>query len=166
MLKIIKNTNQLSYGQLMQVYYETNLKNSQRYASSVNDVSGILEAEQEHYLFLQEFFRERDAFLAVWAPDGTYKAALRIEPYQDGFLLEGLETAPDCRRQGYAKNLILHTLDYLSERGVRKLYSHIDMSNIPSVKVHESCGFLKLYDHALFVDGSVDHHTFTYLKSL
>ncbi len=44
-----------------------------------------------------------------------------------------------------------------------KIYSHIARDNIASVRLHRSCGFEKLLDHAVYVDGSVTHNCCTYL---
>lgn len=166
MFCVVQNICQVNFGQLMVVYSESNHKKASEEYAYLDGSQGILEAEQDHYAFLREFFRLPGAFLALWAPDGNYKAALRIEPYADGFLIEGLETAPDSRRQGYGTKLLRQTLKYLSVKKADRVYSHIAKDNYPSLRVHEACGFLKIADQAVFVDGSVDHRAFTYVYEI
>ena len=166
MLQIITSIQQLDFGQLMTVYRQSNSKLEESCYPKLDAVERRLEAEQDQYAFVRDFLRMPDAFIAVWSIEGTYQAALRAEPYSDGLLLEGVETAPDSRRQGFAKRLVRETVKYLAERGNCRIYSHISKRNIPSIALHESCGFLKLYDHAVFVDGSVDHRTYTYIRQM
>lgn len=166
MFCVVQNIRQINFGQLMEVYSESNHRKASEEYGYLDGGQGILEAEQDHYAFLRDFFCFPGAFLALWAPDGKYKAALRVEPYADGFLVEGLETAPDSRRQGYGTKLLRQTLDYLSEMRAGVVYSHIANDNDPSLRVHEACGFMKTADRAVFVDGSVDHRTFTYVYKI
>lgn len=164
MFQAVKKIRQVNFGQLMRVYSQSNLQDARQKYAYLEDGQALLEVEQDHYTFLNEFFKTPGAVLMVWEQDGVYQAALRAEPYADGFLLEGLETAPESRRNGFAKKLLSHTADYLFSAGVKKLYSHVHTGNSSSVKVHEACGFIKLYDYAVFIDGSVDHRTDTYMK--
>lgn len=166
MLKIITKCHQLDFGQLMNVYRDSILDDGMLHYPWLDDGQKIQEAEQDYYAFLREFFKFPGAFLAVWEIDGVYCASLRIEPYADGFLLEGVETAPDKRRRGFAKSLIENVVKHLSDKDAGKLYSHIDNMNLASIKLHEACHFIKQNNHAVFADGSVDHHTFTYVREI
>ncbi len=163
MLQIIRSMKELKFDRLMGVYEQGNRQKANTEYSNLEWGHRLLEAEQEHYAFLWDFFREKDCFLAVFEIDGQYHCALRIEPYRDGYLLEALETAPDSRKKGYATMLVSQVLSYLTDRGAEKVYSHISKKNEPSVRVHKSCGFVKLLDYAVFIDGSVDWNTDTYL---
>lgn len=163
MFYILNNIRQVNFGQLMDVYSEANRERASDAYAHMERGQGILEAEQEFYAFLREFFRLPGAYLALWAPDGVYKAALRIEPYEDGVLIEGVETAPDSRRQGHGAKLLQETVKYLKNEKAEKIYSHIARDNIASVRLHRSCGFEKLLDHAVYVDGSVNRRADTYV---
>ncbi len=163
MLQIITSHAQLDFGQLMQVYHQSLLKSGRENNPDFDENRQLLEAEQDFYLFLKSFLREKGSVCAVWISEGKYVSALRAEPYRDGVLIEGLETAPTCRRQGYAKLLLRGILEYLNERGAEKIYSHIQRDNIPSIRTHLSCGFVCICDYAAYIDGSVDHKSSTYL---
>lgn len=165
MLRIITRIHQLDFNQLMNVYRDSILQDGMLRYPHLDEGQRILEAEQDQYAFLREFFKTPGAVLAVWVSEGMYCASLRAEPYADGFLLAGLETAPDKRRRGYAKALVENVISHLSPKRCR-LYSHIDKSNMPSVKLHEACGFEKINDHAAFIDGSIDYHTYTYIREI
>jgi ribosomal protein S18 acetylase RimI-like enzyme len=147
----------------MEVYRQTNQKNAAEEYAYMETEQGILEAEQDHYAFLSEFFRLPQTFLALWVSEGVYKAALRVEPYADGVLIEGVETAPDSRGKGFGTLVLKNTLNYLVANGADKVYSHIAKDNLASINLHEACGFRKLTDYAIFVDGSVDQRSFTYV---
>jgi len=162
MLKIIRSMGQLKFAELMNVYAQSNaLNGAEQYADSSQTLQ-IFEAEQNFYHYLNDvFFHQKDSFYAVWEADERYAAALRIEPYSDGYLLCGLETAPDVRRRGYASALILAVQKYLANEGEYKIYSHISKKNKPSLEVHNRCGFEIVLDYALYSDGSVLHNHYT-----
>ena len=63
-----------------------------------------LQEGQDFYGFLcEDFFPE--GICCVWEENGRYVAALRLQRWQDGYLLEGLQTHPDHRGRGYAKQV-------------------------------------------------------------
>lgn len=162
MLIIIKALNQLKFSELMHVYAEENLKNGTMQYSHLPVDSQIREAELDFYRYLNDiFFRVKDAFYALWEVDNHYKAALRMEPYQDGWLLSGLETAPSERKRGYATGLINSVVAYLTVQQDMKIYSHVSKQNRPSITVHKKCGFYIDLDYAVFLDGSVGQNSYT-----
>lgn len=164
MLQIFHSVKQLNFRQLCDVYSDELLKAGREQYDQFSLNLQILEAEQDFYHYLNEFFKVIDAFYGIWSVEGTYKAALRIEPYQDGVLLSGLQTASNSRKKGYAARLVEETLTYLSDKGVHMVYSHIHNKNVASIKTHRKCGFEKIFDYAVFLDGSVDHQSGTYQK--
>lgn len=144
MLIIAHTLKELQFGQLMAVYAQSNSRTDR------------LQAEQDFYTYLREcFFRDPKAFYAVWESDGVYRAALRMEPYKDGYLLEALETAPDERGKGYATMLVSSARDWLLAQESVSIYSHVKRSNAASLAVHKACGFKKILDYAVYIDGSV-----------
>ena len=144
MLKIIRSLSDLDTEQLLEVCKEDNL-----------DAEDLLS-----YLY-DDFFRQKDAFYAVWAPQGQYKAALRIEPYADGLLLEALSTAPNERRKGYGYMLVAEVLQFLSTLPYKVVYSHISKKNVPSLELHKKCGFQLFSDSAKYIDGTVTQKSCT-----
>ncbi len=154
-MKVIHSLDQLDFGQLMQVYEEGNRENGADLYPSLSAAEQLLAAEQDFYAFLKGFFRVRNAKYFVLIRNHSYVSALRLEPFQDGLLLEALETKPDQRGNGFAKELISAMQASLRKRGHVKLYSHIHKKNIPSLAAHKACGFQRILDHAVYVDGSV-----------
>ena len=154
MLLIAKRLEELDFSALMDIYIEGNLEKAEGYGDG-----GLLRAEREFYDYLREdFFRQKDAFYAVWQVAGQYVSALRLEPYKDGWLLEALETAPAVRKKGYAKALMTAVLDMVGDAVV---YSHVSRRNEASLKTHYACGFQKHLDHVVYLDGSVSHRAVT-----
>ena len=154
MLKIVKSMKEMPFSDLMEVCIEGNEEKAAQYGDG-----GLLRAEREFYEYLQEvFFKTAKAFYCIWQENGKTVSALRLEPYQDGWLLEALETAPEQRKKGYAKALVLAVLAYM---GDQIIYSHVSKSNIASLQTHYSCGFKKWKDHAAYIDGSVNQRSLT-----
>ncbi len=153
MLTVASRLNELDFRQLMDVYEEGNLENAEEFFPHVPKEQGILMAEQNFHQYLREcFFKTEGARYYVCSENDRYISALRLEPYRDGLLLEALETRPDARKKGYAEALVKAVLEQV---GTVKVYSHVHKKNIPSLKVHEKCGFFRILEHAVYADGSV-----------
>lgn len=153
MICIAKSLQELDFCQLMEVYEEGNQENGMEFWPDLPQGQQILRAEQDFYQYLREcFFTTEGAVYALWEVDGAYVSALRLEPYQDGLLLEALETAPQRRRMGYASQLIRAVLEQVGEQ---KVYSHVSKRNTASLRTHASCGFHRILEHAVYADGSV-----------
>ena len=154
MLLIAKRLAELDFPALMDIYIEGNCEKADEYGDG-----GLLQAEREFYDYLREdFFRQPDAFYAVWVEQGKYVSALRLEPYKDGWLLEALETVPDHRKRGCAKELMGSVLEMM---GQSVIYSHVSKRNEASLRTHYACGFCKHLDHVVYLDGSVSHRGIT-----
>ena len=154
MLLIARKFGDLSFAKLMDVYTESCRENGREFWSKEPPERQLALAEQDFYDYLtRSFFPFEGAVYAIWTHGNRYVSALRLEPYRDGLLLEALETAPDFRRRGYARDLILAVRAYFSDV---KIYSHVGKRNAPSLKTHEACGFRRVLDYAVYIDGSVD----------
>jgi len=164
MLSIVQSMKDLSFSELREVYSEGNLENARERYPNLPEGQGILQAEQDFYQYLREvFFKTGGAFYVIWQQGGRYVSALRLEPYRDGLLLNGLETAPEYRRQGYARKL-LHAA--LEQCGGCKVYSHVHKKNVPSLQLHVQCGFQRVSEQAVYLDGSVNSFCCTMLRPI
>ncbi len=151
MLKIVTSLDALPFTDLMDVYIEGNREKGDVWA-----------AEQEFYQYLKQgFFRYPQDRYCLWQVKGKPVSALRLQGYQDGLLLEALETAPEHRRKGYARELVTAVLQQFPG----KIYVHIVRGNTASVALHEGCGFRKIADRAVYADGSVTDRAGTWLYS-
>ena len=158
MLYLATKLQSLNFGLLMEVYAEGNLENAEAMWPELPQGQMLLQAEQAFYQYLAEgFFSTEGAVYAVWIENGIYISALRLEPYEDGLLLEALETAPAYRRQGYAEKLIRAVQDEFPQ----KIYSHVSKRNTPSMAIHKKCGFRQVLDYAKYIDGSVARNAVT-----
>lgn len=153
MLHIAYSLKTLDFRQLMAVYEEGNLKNGAEFWPDLPAGLQLLRAEQDFYQYIKEcFFSTEGAIYALWVVKEKYVSALRLEPYQDGLLLEALETAPQHRRKGYASALIRAVLTQVKDV---KIYSHVSKRNTASLRTHEKCGFHRILEYAVYADGSV-----------
>ena len=167
MLIIAEKLNMLSFSSLMAVYEEGNRENGAELYAKCSEGEQLLRAEQDFHQYLSEiFFRTHRAVYLIWQERGRYVSALRLEPWNDGFLLEALETAPQDRRKGYATALLKAMQQYAAAQGIRKIYSHVGKKNQASLRAHYGAGFDKIMDHAVCADGSVLHQLYTLRLSL
>lgn len=161
MIEVFYKLSDIRFGELMCVYQEGNTENAKERYAKLDRNAAILQVEQDFYIFLEEvFFSVDDAAYYVLSENGKYLSALRLEPYEDGFLLEALETRPGFRRKGYAKKLVSFALDQVK----KPVYSHVLKDNVPSLSAHFSCGFKKIMDSARYIDGTVSHACCTLLR--
>lgn len=146
---------------LLPIYEESILTNMAKKAGN-SEYQNRVRAEDDFLLFIrEEFYRVKGCRIFVWQHEGVMVSALRLEPYKDGYLLCGLETAPMHRRKGYAKALLLSTIEYLKINDNCIIYSHIHRNNRISLRLHSKCGFCRISDTAILLDGSVSvmYHT-------
>ena len=163
MLISVNRLGNLDFRRLMDLYAEGNRANAEALYPDLAFNQGILSAESDFYGYLQEvFFQTKGAFYYIWEENGVYLSALRLEPYRDGLLLEALETHPDYRRMGYARKLIKAVLARLAEQERQSVYSHIHKRNTASLKTHLACGFQRISEQAVYIDGSVNGHSCTF----
>ncbi len=154
MLRIVRHLGKLPFGSLMEVYREGNEENGLDCWPEASPERRLAMAEERFYQYLREvFFTTPGAAYALWEVEGRPVSALRLEPYRDGLLIEAVETLPALRLRGYAKQLLLAVLEQY--RG-NKLYSHVGKLNEPSLGLHQSCGFQRVLEYAVYIDGSVN----------
>lgn len=154
MVFFARSMRELSFSKLMEIYIEGNRENGQEFYPEEPEGRQLQLAEERFYHYLREdFFPTAGAVYGILEENGEYISALRLEPYQDGLLLEGLETAPRHRRKGFGKKLML---EVLAQFPGEKIYSHVGKTNTPSLMLHESCGFQPVLEYSVYIDGSVN----------
>lgn len=164
MLKIITSMRQLKFSELMQIYIESNRIKGSEYYPHISSEAQLLEAEQDMYQYLSTvFFKQEQAFYAVWEVDNTYRSAVRFESYADGLLMCALETDPIYRNQGFAEQLLNAVKRFLSMQDGGRVYAHVSKVNTASLALHRKCGFNVIKNHAVFLDGSVEYGSLTLL---
>lgn len=162
MLKLYDKLGQIDFGKLMALYLEGNQDNAAYFYPNEDPNVALMKAEQDFYQYLKEsFFRVYGAVYAIWEENGLYLSALRLEPYEDGLLLEALETHPLYRRRGYGKKLICSVIAYLKGEGSGVIYSHVNKSNKASLGIQLACGFQRVSERAVYIDGSVSQNACT-----
>lgn len=138
---------------LMTLYREGNRENAAYYYPDLSAEQGLLRAREDFCRYLREdFFRVPGGVYCIWEEDGAWVSGLRLEPWEDGLLLEALETDPDFRRQGYGRRLLRAVQDQWAHE---RIYSHVNKKNRPSLAVHAQCGFKLWKDTARLLDGTV-----------
>ena len=163
MMRVIRSMAELPFGNLMEIYAQSNFEHGRQWANEPEE-RRIALAEQEFYIYLRQcFFALPDSRYYLWEEQGRAVSAVRSESYGNDVLLTALETAPDCRGKGYATALLKAVLRYLENGNV---YVHIRRNNLASVAVHTRCGFVKVKTGARLLDGSYAADYDTYLLKL
>lgn len=163
MLRVIRCMAELPFGNLMEIYAQSNRACGRQWPDEPEERQIDL-AEQEFYAYLRQcFFALPDSRYFLWEEQGRAVSALRSESYGNDILLTALETAPDCRGKGYATALLKAVLEHLEKKNV---YVHIRRDNLSSVAVHLRCGFVKVKTGARLLDGSYSADYDTYLRKL
>ena len=158
MIIIANSLSELSFSKLMEVYLEGNMEKAREEHRDLSEYAGLQLAEQDFYQYLREcFFTTPGTRYAVLEENGSYRSAVRWEPFMDGVLISALETAPSERRKGHAEKLLREVL----LRVDAKIYSHVSKKNTPSLAVHKKCGFRIIADRARYLDGSVNSRAYT-----
>ena len=147
-LKICNSFSELDFDRLLQVY-------------GYQGEDGYTDSCRLYEYLYEDFFRVKGAFYALWIEDDAYVSALRAEPYEDGYLIEAVQTCQEQRNKGYAKLLLSAVLREACIPKSTPVYAHIHKKNIASQKLHRSCCFEKISDCAAFIDGSVCSHSLT-----
>lgn len=157
---------QLNFRKLLDVYRESIETDAFNHNGDLPTGVRIITAEQDLLDYMRDFFAIEGSFLALWETDERYVCAVRVEPYNDGYLISGLETSPNQRRRGYAKLLIRAVVRCLNCDTAVRIYSHVKKNNAPSLQLHLSSGFSVILKHAVMLDGSVfaDYYTLCYYK--
>ena len=150
--------------ELMDVYSESNLENTEYFFPEETDKEAAVKKVEAGFLdFLKnDFFDQAEAAYWILEADGVYVSALRTCRIQDGlYYLEALETRPDRRQKGYGAMLLSMVLDSLKENGPFRLCSCVGKKNIASLKTHEKCGFRVVSEEGFdYLQGEADDHDY------
>jgi len=158
LILVCRAMKELSFSRLMRIYREACLERGTELAPELSEESRILLGEDAFYEYLQSsFFRHPGAQYLILQKEDDYVSALRLEPWQDGLLLEALETAPQLRCRGYASELLREVCD----RYPGPVYSHVVRHNKASLAVHQRCGFQIASRSARMLDGTVTDRIYT-----
>lgn len=161
MLLVCDRLSGLNWSELMAVYAEGVAENGREFYPELPEMQQILQSEQDFYDYLKrDFFRCRQERYCIWVENGRYVSALRLHPFEDGLLIEGLETRPEDRKKGFASELLRAVLN---EIGKQKVYSHISRRNRASIATHHKFGFRKFLDYARYCGGEINTYCDTYL---
>ncbi len=162
MLIVARSMKELSFPKLMEVYMEGNRENGAlRYPEETPERQQALAEEDFRDYLSQVFFHGENPVYLILTTEGRYVSALRLEDYEDGVLLEALETAPGQRQKGYASELLREAANYLQGRAPVRLYAHVAKKNTASMKTHLSQGFRQCLDYARYIDGTVSRNAVT-----
>ena len=145
---------ELDFPKLMEIYRESNLENIPYFFPEETDrARGLRRVEAGFRDYLKdEFFTERGRRYYVLADGERWASALRLCPIpgkERAWYAEALETAPDCRRRGYARKLLELLCYALAKGGPFELTDSVSRGNLPSLGFHESTGFTVFQEAAV-----------------
>ena len=144
MLLRASNYSDLDERKLMDIYAESNYENTDYFFPDEKDKAvAVRQVEQGFCDFLRnEFYANEGNECWVLDEDGVWVSALRLSLIEKGlYYLEALETAPACRKHGYATILLEGVIEELKKEGSFRICDCISKKNAASLRVHEKCGF-------------------------
>ena len=156
MIKIITQIDEITISSLLSVYSE-----------SMDDMKTNFATDTEmcvaYASFLREFAKKPNQLIIVETFNDEWVSALRaIETTEGHWFLEAVETKPNKRKKGFGKDLLLHTIDYLKNRGMTEITCTISHNNHKSQALHGKCGFIPTNDAPLNCWGEFEEGTILY----
>ena len=144
MLLQIRTLDAAARRQLMDVYSESNLENTDYFYPELTDKEAAVRLVERDYLnYLETEFLAADGnLLLVWEKQGIWTSALRLHCVRSRlYYIEALETRPDCRCRGCGSTLLRGTVELLKKSGPFRLCDNVDKQNEASLATHKACGF-------------------------
>ena len=130
-------------GQFLDLYRGSSDENCVSFYPEFEKAEALREYEKGYLDFMRNSFFNEGGTLLILSEGRRYVSALRlIEEAEGKYYLEALETNPDFRKKGYAKELLLQLQKYLKEKSGRyTLTSHVEKTNTASLNTHFAAGF-------------------------
>lgn len=144
----------LDFPKLMEIYRESNLENIPYFFPEETDPErGLRQVEAGFRDYLEkDFFESPENRYYVLEDGERWASAIRLSPIPErerSWYAEALETAPDCRRRGYARKLMELLCYALAKEGPFELTDSVSKRNLPSLGFHESVGFTVYQENAV-----------------
>ena len=149
MLLIIKLPQEMDIPQLLAIYRESSLENCQgMYPEEPTMEAALARYESEFGAWMGGGFFEEEPgrYWMVESANGVWVSTLRLFPMKEPrtWLVDGLETHPDHRKQGHASRLLTETIRALEEEhGDIVLFAGVGKRNIASLQTHLRSGFVR-----------------------
>lgn len=164
MLRRLETFARVDGRRLMDIYREDNIENTDYFYPDMKDkAQALARVEQDflHYLETDFFFKPGNTYW-VLEENGVWVSALRLTELSPGdYYLEALSTHPDFRRQGCAVRLLEAVLAELKKEGPFRLRDCVGKKNVPSLGVHEKCGFrIAAQDGTDYLSGEVNERCY------
>lgn len=164
MLRRLETFTRVDGRRLMDIYREDNIENTDYFYPDMKDkAQALARVEQDflHYLETDFFFKPGNTYW-VLEENGVWVSALRLTELSPGdYYLEALSTHPDFRRQGCAARLLEAVLAELKKEGPFRLRDCVGKKNVPSLGVHEKCGFrIAAQDGTDYLSGEVNERCY------
>ena len=156
MLKLVTSIDEIAISRLLSVYSESMNEMKIHFA---NDA----EMCRAYESFLRDFVKNPKQLILVEVFHDEWISALRaIEAIEGHWFLEAVETKPEERKKGFGKDLLVHTIDYLKNIGMRELTCTISKNNFNSHALHGKCGFIPTNEPPLNCWGELEEGTILY----
>lgn len=104
------------------------------------DIS-VFTPTMKYRLKLEEIDSKEHLFIGK--VDNTAIGQVRLELGTEVGGIYGLEIFPDCRRQGYGRELLTQAIEKLVAHGMQKVFLQVDTMNEQALKLYQSCGFVE-----------------------
>ncbi|HEX9113003.1 MAG TPA: ribosomal protein S18-alanine N-acetyltransferase [Nitrospirota bacterium] len=130
------------------------------------DIDQVLAIEQASFsmpwsrnLFLSEFRNPRVSSLMVSLADGPVRKVSGFIVFwsvEDEMHILNLAVAPEYRRQGIARKLVLSALSHARSKGAKRAFLEVRASNTAAQKLYSSLGFTGVAIRRAYYDTPVE----------
>ena len=126
------------------------------------DVDGIYGLEIQHgvdvysKLIIQESISNEHYLNLVMVNDEEYIGYVSLDFLFDEANLLKIIVAPEHRRKGYGKKLLLSAIELLKEKQIKNIFLEVRINNIPAKKLYESLNFKVINQRKKYYQDGVD----------
>lgn len=133
----------------MALYRGSALENVPDWYPELSEDEGLRTYEDSYWAYMSGPLWAEGGIQVLLADETGYRSGLRLYPRERGWLIEALETRPDCRGQGFGLRVLRETVRTLEAEGPVRLESHVRKTNAASLATHAAAGFVRTLDYAL-----------------
>lgn len=156
MLVVVKSMDRDTIQRLLSIYSES----MECMESCFDSKKEMIEAYSS---FLNKFVANPKQLIMVEEINHIWVSGLRaIETKTGKWFIEAVETKPEERGKGYGKELIRHTINYLSHNGMKEVSCTIGEKNVKSKHLHQGCGFISTKEIPMNPWGEVEEGRILY----
>ncbi len=162
--KLLYSMDEVNINEFLEIFKESSKENALEWYPESTAEEALEKYENGFLEYMRDTFWKEKGALALLSWKGRYVSSLRLYTKDENtFLMEALETKPDCRKKGFASEIIRRTISCLEEKYDRiELISYTGKHNIASQHTHAAAGMKNIRDYWENEQGERDETQLTF----